>query len=50
MPGITMCANKECPIKSSCYRSTAEPNGKYQSWADFEYKDGECDDYIRLNK
>lgn len=26
MPDITMCKNKDCPLKDKCYRFTAEPS------------------------
>lgn len=31
MTDITKCANKECPLKDSCWRYIA-PVSKYQSW------------------
>lgn len=31
MPDITMCQNKDCPLKDKCYRFTAEPK-KMQSY------------------
>ena len=47
MPDISMCANKDCPLRESCYRFKAEP-GMYQTYSSFEYKDGECEDYWEL--
>ena len=48
MPDINMCRNKECPNKDRCYRFTAEPNSKWQTWAEFCFDEdtGECDDFI----
>lgn len=35
MPDITMCVNKQCPLRSKCYRYRAVPDG-WQSFAKFE--------------
>lgn len=35
MPDITMCVNKDCPIRAACYRYRAKPND-WQSFARFE--------------
>lgn len=35
MSDITKCANKNCKIKKSCYRFTAQSDPLYQSFADF---------------
>lgn len=35
MPDITLCTNKDCPIKSECYRAVAKPN-QQQSYTTFE--------------
>ena len=32
MPDITMCANKTCIQKTTCYRYRAIPSGHRQSW------------------
>jgi len=39
MPDISLCRNEECDRRESCYRFTAEPTDKYQSYAMF-YVDG----------
>ena len=49
MPDISMCANKECPLKEQCYRWTAKASD-WQSYADFKFEvlpDGkiECDSF-----
>lgn len=36
MPDITMCSSKECPMRSSCYRTRAKLD-KLQNWTNFEY-------------
>lgn len=43
MPDISMCANKDCPLKENCYRFTAKPS-EYQSYVEFQIDDesGEC--------
>lgn len=46
MPDITMCANKECPLKDSCYRFTAIPNNYRQSYSWFPYVRDFCDKFI----
>ena len=40
MPDITMCRNQFCPIKDRCYRWTAEPNPRWQSYAWFKEPNG----------
>lgn len=37
MPDITMCINKDCPIRSVCYRYRAKPSD-WQSFAKFNWK------------
>lgn len=44
MSDISMCKNLNCPLRESCYRFLAEPS-YYQTYAGFEYKDGDCDHY-----
>lgn len=34
MPDISMCSNKNCPLKDKCYRFTAKPNER-QAYSDF---------------
>lgn len=36
MPDISMCANRECPLRETCYRYVAKPNEYRQSYAKFE--------------
>ena len=49
MPDISMCSNKTCPLKETCYRSTAIPNPYGQTYASFtwSYDEGQnaCDFY-----
>lgn len=53
MPDITMCTNKECPLKSVCKRVTATPNPIMQSYDKFtpfrNQDDGtwDCDKYLK---
>lgn len=35
MADITMCPGTGCPLKTVCYRHTAQANEHRQSWADF---------------
>lgn len=37
MPDISMCDNKQCPLRFKCYRFTATPNPYRQSFGNFEY-------------
>jgi hypothetical protein len=47
MPDVSMCMNKECPLKEKCYRFTATPNEHIQSYGMFEPdKEGKCDYYL----
>ena len=53
MPDITMCTNRNCPIRRSCYRYVAIPTPKWQSYAAFApYKDEAgltCKHYLSAN-
>jgi len=49
MPDISMCRNKECPLKEQCYRFKATPND-YQYYSDFEYKGGNCEYFMEIQK
>jgi len=47
MPDVSMCMNEECPLKEKCYRFTATPNERIQSYGMFEPdKEGKCDYYL----
>lgn len=49
MPDITICQSKDCPIKQSCYRFTANPN-RYQSYfmeSPYDEDDERCEYYIK---
>jgi hypothetical protein len=46
MADITMCGNKDCTLKETCYRFTAIANPYRQSYAGYQQgEDGKCDDY-----
>lgn len=51
MPDITMCENKDCPLKQSCYRYTAIPS-RYQSYANFapDLLSGKCEDFWPIQR
>lgn len=47
MPDISMCANKLCPSRHTCFRFMGRPNLPVQSYMRFEPDEtGKCDDYI----
>jgi hypothetical protein len=49
MPDITMCENRECPLRETCYRFKAEPSKWRQSYfVDMKPKDGKCDYYWKI--
>jgi len=51
MPDITMCVNKDCAFRFSCYRFVAVPNEHYQSYAYFDVEpDGCCSYFIQKDK
>jgi len=46
MPDITMCVARNCPKRLRCYRYTATPSGRGQSWVDYSKKGMvECEDF-----
>jgi len=54
MADITMCTNQTCPLKTKCYRQTANRNSYRQAVSKFEYKETdkgiECNHYWPINK
>lgn len=44
MAGITMCSNKDCPLRYRCYRAQAEPSC-WQSYAMFHPKGDFCEHF-----
>lgn len=44
MPDITMCIDKECPLRNKCYRFIAKPWTVGQSYALIKYDNG-CPHY-----
>jgi hypothetical protein len=48
MADITMCANKECPLRETCYRVQAPINEYRQSWSLYDPdENGVCDHYVK---
>ena len=47
MPDISMCRNRECVMRETCFRYRAVPS-EYQSYGRFlpDGEDGYCDDFI----
>lgn len=46
MADITMCQDKDCPMKDHCYRYTAIANEYYQSYfTESPRKDLQCDEF-----
>ena len=39
MPDITMCCNTKCVERANCYRYTATPSERWQSFANFNEVD-----------
>lgn len=39
MPDMSMCRNKACNIRGTCYRYLAEPNPNWQSYSSFLFDD-----------
>ena len=51
MPDISMCVNKECTLKETCYRFTAKPSEFRQSYGSFKpEEDGTCRGYWKTDK
>jgi hypothetical protein len=50
MADITMCKGEGCEAKFTCYRFTAKPNERYQSYfMKVPNINGECEYYINHN-
>ncbi len=49
MPDISLCLNKSCLKKETCYRYKAKPSEFRQVYAAFTYdEDGNCEDYWEM--
>lgn len=48
MPDISMCGERDCPIKTDCYRNPASGTkaSSYQAYSLFQYVDGKCKDFM----
>jgi hypothetical protein len=51
MPDITMCCDKSCKIKNTCYRYMAIPSPYMQSQSKFENRDKDnCEYFVKIDK
>jgi len=41
MPDISLCNNRECPLRAECYRYRAVPTSTVQTYTAFEVPEGE---------
>jgi len=49
MPDITLCRNKDCPLKDICYRYRAVPDPVWQSYFDPQPPESEnCEHFMSL--
>ena len=48
MPDITMCTNKDCQLRFSCYRYRAVPSEYWQPKARFQPRIGECEAFEEI--
>ena len=50
MPDISLCRNKTCPLRPTCYRAQAKPNPYRQAYTSYTpNEDGTCDDYVEVS-
>jgi hypothetical protein len=51
MPDLTMCENKDCPLKETCYRYIAHPD-IIQSYGEFHPDSGSntCEHYMQAEQ
>lgn len=48
-PDITMCDDKECPLKETCYRFKATPSEFRQSYfSESPRKEDKCDHFMEI--
>jgi hypothetical protein len=45
MPDISMCLDKACPSRMTCYRYRAKPTEGRQAYAGFKHKGERCESY-----
>ncbi len=50
MPDISMCSNKSCPMKDTCYRFTAAPSEFSQAYQDYQPDEGDCRGYWPMKR
>lgn len=48
MPDISMCDQRECPKRLTCYRFMAIPNPYRQSYVTMEFDEDGCDYYCKI--
>ena len=46
MPDITMCFNKNCPLRKKCYRFMAKPDTYQAYFVDVKPKNGKCEHFL----
>ncbi len=47
MPDISMCQDRDCPKRQSCYRFRAVPDGMRQSYMLVKYENG-CEYFLKI--
>lgn len=47
MPDISMCCNKTCPMRMSCYRFRAIPS-RIQGFCEFQNDGDKCDYFMQI--
>jgi hypothetical protein len=50
MVDYTLCTNKNCPLRTKCYRGSFVSTSNWQSYSYFEMKDGECKHFVKLKR
>lgn len=50
MPDISMCKNKKCKLRESCYRFKAVPNPYRQAYATFKPVKDKCSFYWSIKE
>ena len=50
MIDYTLCTNKNCPLRTKCYRGSVVSKSTWQSYCWFEIKDGVCEHFIKVEE
>ena len=49
MSDMTLCSSEGCPKEGTCLRKQTAPSPFWQSYAEFEFDEDGCDEYLEVS-